>query len=320
MIKSEDTEEITQWGVNHLNSIGYEVRNTPHESIKQTPWSNLVRFKTQQGNIYLKQTPAKLAMEPDITKALHSQFRATVPEVIAVNQHLNAFMMKDSGGPLRHVLKENFDVALMQKAIEQFTAMQMSVADHLNIFLELGVPDWRLDKFTGLYTEILSQNYLLQTEGLTYLELNDLKHLIPRISDLCHKLSQYNIKQTIVQPDFHDNNILIDDHSKIMTFIDLGEIVISHPFFSLISCLRQLERHHGLTDSDSLEKIGLIPYSKDESETNLLDAYVIASELWLVYEVLCQYRLMNVCGRSKIMEYQPKKLGNTLKEFINLQR
>ncbi len=58
-------------------------------------------------------------------------------------------------------------------------------------------------------------------------------HLLPKASILCKKLSDYSIKQTIVQPDFNDNNTLIDNVSNITT-IDLGEIVISHPFFSLL--------------------------------------------------------------------------------------
>lgn len=37
---------------------------------------------------------------------------------------------------------------------------------------------------------------------------------------------------------------------KRITLIDLGEIVISHPFFSLLNCLQQLEKRHGLTVVD----------------------------------------------------------------------
>lgn len=39
------------------------------------------------------------------------------------------------------------------------------------------------------------------------------------------------------------DNILINDKTQNITFIDLGEIVISHPFFSLIGCLRQTKKH-----------------------------------------------------------------------------
>jgi len=80
--------------------------------------------------------------------------------------------------------------------------------------------------------QLLSQKDVLMADGLTAAEINELEALLPMISSLCEKLSDYAIKQTIVQCDFHDNNILIGEKTKNITLIDLGEIVISHPFFS----------------------------------------------------------------------------------------
>ena len=68
----------------------------------------------------------------------------------------------------------------------------------------------------------------------------------PVIIGLCKKLDDDAIPSCIVQSDFHDNNIVIDEVSKKLTFIDLGEVVISHPFFSLVGCLEQAVRHHAL--------------------------------------------------------------------------
>ena len=81
----------------------------------------MVRFATSNGYIYLKQTPALLALEPIIIDILHDQFHAAVSNIIAHNVKLNCFLMKDAGRPLREILKNKFDITLFCKAIDQFT-------------------------------------------------------------------------------------------------------------------------------------------------------------------------------------------------------
>jgi len=313
-------KEIIQWGCKHLSSLGYKLKSNLPENVKNTPWSYLVRFETSDGYIYLKHTPELIALEATIIQILHDQFHASVPTVIAHNAQLNCFLMKDAGRPLREILKQKFDEALLYKAIDQFTLLQLAVADHVDVFLDIGVPDWRLDKLPDLFKEVISQKDLLITDGLSEIEISELEALLPKISNLCKKLSDYSIKQTIVQPDFNDNNTLIDNISQDITIIDLGEIVISHPFFSLLNCLRQIKKHHALTDKDDIylriKDACLKNYMHFESKKHLSDAFSTAHILWYVYEILGQYRLMLACGKAKIMSIQHGKLSGTLKEFM----
>jgi hypothetical protein len=128
------------------------------------------------------------------------------------------------------------------------------------------------------------------------------------------------IKQTIVQPDFNDNNTLIDDQSKAITIIDLGEISISHPFFSLLNCLHVIKKHHALTNEDAAylkaKDACLKNYMQFESEKNMADALKIAHVLWFVYGLLAHDRLMQACGREQLMSFQHGKLSEMLKELI----
>lgn len=317
-------KEIIQWGHNYLSSHGHILKNNLPEIVQNTPWSYVIRFATTDGNVYLKHTPKLIGLEPIIIQILHDQFHASVPEVIAHNSELNCFLMKDAGTPLRASLKKKFDAGLLCKAIEQFTSMQLAVADHVNIFLDLGVPDWRLDKLPDLFKQFLSQKEILFAEGLSEKEINELDKSLPNISHLCKKLSSYSIKQTIVQPDFHDNNVLLNDISQKMTIIDLGEIVISHPFFSLVNYLQQIKKHHALTEEDDaylqIMDACFQNYMAVESKKHLSEAFALAQILLFVYGALAAYRLMLACGEKTIMSFQPGKLGNSLKEFITLCR
>jgi len=296
-------KEIIQWGCKYLASHGYTLKSNQPEHVQNTPWSYVIRFATSDGYIYLKHTPNLLALEAIITQILHDQFHASVPEVIAHNAELNCFLMKDAGRPLREILKKKFDAALLCNAIDQFTSMQLAVADHVNIFLDMGVPDWRLDKLPDLYMQLLLQKDILIADGLSEIEIIELEKLLPKVSNLCKKLSDYDIKQSIVQPDFHDNNVLIADISRDITIIDLGEIVISHPFFSLVNCMLQAKKHHALTDEDDrylqLMDACLKNYRIFGSKRHLLDAFAIARILLFIYGALCNYRLMNACDKAR---------------------
>lgn len=310
---------IIQWGYDYLSSHGYVLKKHLPEDVQNTPWSYVVRFVTMDGYVYLKHTPKLLALEATIIQILHDQFHAAVPEVIAHNDKLNCFLMKDAGKPLRLILKKQFDADLFCKAVLQFTSLQIYVADHINIFTNMGVPDWRLDKLPNLFEQFLTQKDILIADGLSESEIGELKKLLTDITSLCDTLSDYSVKQTIIQPDFHDNNILIDARQNI-TIIDLGEIVISHPFFSLITCLKQIKKHHALTNKDDaylqIMDACLKNYMNVESRKRLLDAFSVAEILWFVYWALANDRLMKACGKEKVMSFQPGKLRDSLRELM----
>lgn len=288
-------------------------------TVVETPWSSVLKINTGNEFFYLKHTPELIALEPRIIQILRDQFNAPVPLVIAHNMELNCFLMKDAGESLRGILKQKFDAALLCRAIEQFTALQLAVSDRLDVLLEIGVPDWRLNKLPYLYRKVISQKDLLIEDGISEVEINELEALLPKLTYLCQKLSDYSIKQTMVQPDFNDNNTLVDELKNI-TIIDLGEIAISHPFFSLLNCLQQVIKHYGLTESDDayikIKDSCLKNYMSFESKKNVLDAFEIAQVLWFVYGVLAHDRLMKACGKEKLMPFPQGKFSRTLKELI----
>ncbi|HEV2614390.1 MAG TPA: phosphotransferase [Gammaproteobacteria bacterium] len=313
--------KIIPWASHYLLSHGYTLKNEQPETVQSTPWSYIVRFETNQGYIYLKHTPHLLALEAPITQILHDQFHASVPDIIAHNIELDCFLMKDAGTPLRQILKNQFNTELLCKAIELFTSLQLAVADHVNTFLDIGVPDWRLDKLTDLFQQLLLQKDMLIADGLSEKEISELKLLLPKVNNLCQKLLGYAIKPSLVQCDFHDNNLLVNETMQKITMIDLGEIVISHPFFSLIGCLRQTKVHHGLNDEDiayqQLFEACFKNYLAVESKQNVLDIFKLAEVLWYVYEALAQYRLRLACDEAKFMAFQRQgKLSGRLKEFL----
>lgn len=321
MQNKELKNQINQWGFDQLASLGFSVTDKDMENILDTPWSYLARYKTSSGFIYLKATPELFFLEPAIIQLLRDKFSASVPVVLAANQELNCFLMQDSGHNLRELLKDNFDESLVLKTIQQFTDLQIDAQDKINNFFDIGVPDYRLEKLPALYERFIKQRDLLASEGLSEPEIDKLEKLSDTVVKICHKLSSYQIKQTIVQPDFNDNNTLVDDGRKKITIIDLGEIVISHPFFSLLNFLQQMKKHHGLTESDELyqrlhdacfDKYKRYCANADDFNDALATAKIASEILGIVY----QDRFMQACDKENLKQYNHWKLAGLLRVFM----
>lgn len=315
--------KIIKWATDYLSTHGYALESNVPEVIQETPWSYVIRFKTTDDYLYLKQMPEFIAMEGTIIQVLRDQFAASVVCLIANNPALNCFLMKNAGQSLRSLLKQKFDESLLYKTIDQFTSLQIAVADRVDLFLDMGVPDWRLEKLPDLYKKLISKKDLLTADGLTEVEIIQLENLAPLLSHLCKNLSSHAIKQTMVQPDFNDNNTLIDDQSQKITIIDLGEIAISHPFFSVINFLQVIKNHHGLKEEEQtylkMKNVCIKNFEKYESKKNIVDAFEIACVLFHVYSALASHRLVMACGEEKFTgEFKrQKRISFSLKQFMN---
>ena len=55
-----------EWAVNILKTRGYQLHTSIPEVILSTPWSEVYRFKTNQGDIFLKKVPPAISLESEI--------------------------------------------------------------------------------------------------------------------------------------------------------------------------------------------------------------------------------------------------------------
>lgn len=177
--------------------------------------------------------------------------------------------------------------------------------------------------FLALYEHLIDQTIFLKAEGLSDEELQLLRRLSPQIAEEFEALSQYSIPQTIVQSDFHTNNILINPSTKKLTFIDLGEIVVTHPFFSLHTFLRQAITHHGVKEQDQiytqLQSACLDNWLEFGTKTKLLKGFILAKKLWPIYSALVLYRFMTSIDIQAFTGYyanRPNRLAGFLREIL----
>lgn len=283
------------WATKILEKQGYCLATSTPEKIQDMPWSEVYRFETAQDNVYLKKTPPDLAIESTIIKFLKEKFHVVVPEIIAENTQEHCFLMRDSGISLRSYFKQHgFDQAIFVKALNDYTEFQQKTIDFTQDFIKIGAPDWSLQKLPELYEQVIHGERLLQQVGLTLDEIEKSHQLVPIFHDICERLLRYKIPNTFNHCDFHDNNILIDIETHKTTPVDLGEVEITHPFFSLSNALNQIKIHSQLTDSHCkmLQQEALKPWLKLESDTNLQIIIKLIQQCGFMHHVLGIHRVI----------------------------
>ena len=174
----------------------------------------------------------------------------------------------------------------------------------MNRLLHLGVSDWRLEKIPACYVTLLQQEALLIADGLTKAELKQLSQLTPKLTGLCEQLSQYPLPNTFSHNDFHDNNLLIDLKTQKITMVDLGEVAITHPFFSLLNMLHQIKKNCVLPEDiyQHLEQQTLQSWSDYASQDELLAAMSLIKQCWSIHRALTVYRVLTSIDTSAVQQ------------------
>lgn len=248
------TERSLKWAIEYLTSQqNLSINN--YTKIIDTAYSEVFKIKTPETIFFLKLTPPELFLEPATISFLHSQGCLNIPKVVAENADLNCFLMESCGeNSLREIFDEQFDLDLLNLGITNFTKIQRCFENQTAALLEIGVPDWRLQKFPKLYAELIANKRLLAYDGLTTDEIVTLQNLHPTCAKLCEEIAEFNIQETINYCDFHDNNMLFESMTSNVNIIDWGEAVITHPFFSLAGCLWNIGYFHGVKAKDLVYK------------------------------------------------------------------
>jgi len=282
-----------------------------------TPWSEVYAFDTNDGLYYLKKTSSELFIEVKVLAKLASSFNHFVPKLIASNESLNCFITKDAGISLRTYLDQTLDFEYLYEALEKFLNMQRQIEKSVNDYLILGVPDWRLEQLPELFTNLLNDQTMLSKEGISQLEIQLLKRLKTKVQAQCDALASFGIAETLVQADFHTNNMVIDTITKHLSYLDLGEVVLTHPFFSIINFLLQAVKHFGLKKED-------VPYQKliqicERYWPDFQEVLPKVEAIFRVYSALGCYRLMKSIDIEAYYQFYKNRhqLGDSLREYLH---
>ena len=125
---------VAGWAKQQLIAFGYKLIE---ESIvvRDMPWSKVSLFKTSKGLVYLKLMATPFVIEPKILQFLYKNVSTAVTEVIALNEQLSCFLMKDAGQVLRDIQKKKFQIQLFCNALKLQTQIQIASVPFVKSFI-----------------------------------------------------------------------------------------------------------------------------------------------------------------------------------------
>ena len=305
MHNNKNINQLLKWLSNVLNTqeIPEEYKSNV---IVHTPWSVVIKAEIGQYCYYLKQTPPDLSIESEVINFIQKNMSdAAAPKILFVNDKLNCFITNSCGD---HSLRTKFNGALnaqlLIRGLNSYIKIQRSLEQHLNDSGAIDIPDWRINNIPDLYVELLEKKDVLVDEGLTRDEINQLMRLAPTIKSICELPSTHKIKDTLVNCDFNENNMIINEATREISIIDWGETVISHPFFSLASFSRNTARRYELESNEqlmeSIRQICLSCWSDVVNNHELDEIYQNIQRLLPIFTALSLYRLQTATNnRSK---------------------
>lgn len=248
-------QQIITWAKNTLKITDDKTFGSS-KAIVKTPWSNVLEINTGDEIVYLKKTPTDLFLEAEIIKLLCASGIKTIPQIIDDNKNEHCFLMTKCGDvTLRDYFDGNLQIDVLKQAIVSYKKLQQSTVKCVDELLAIGVPDWRLDKFPGLYDELIGDTEYLDDNNVNLEQQKQLHQYKDIVKHLCSELATFGIAETLNHSDFHDNNILYDRTNKTTAIIDLGETAINHPLFSLHACIEAVKNRYKLAEDSAEYKL-----------------------------------------------------------------
>jgi hypothetical protein len=314
-------EKTLQWAKSYL--LLHEKSTLRHRIVVETSYSVVYQLETTHDVFYVKQVPKALFLESQTVRFLNQHGCKNIPEIIAENAELNCFMMKACGtNSLRHLFNGDVNVDQLQQGILNYTNIQRLLESKIQTLLSLGILDWRLTHFPGLYEKLIQQDDLLIEDGLTTKEVEQLHQHYPTVVKLCTDLASYKIPETLSHCDFQFNNMLLDKKTGEITIIDWAETVISHPFFSLNGCLWNLTYFNVVKQTEQkyamLQSACIAPWVVDYQEISLLKAFDLANQLLGIHAALAFQRIYRATQdqQKTVKQEHPGSIAGCLRTFL----
>jgi hypothetical protein len=218
------------WAKEQLEALGRPPCG-PLEEVSLRPWSVVLRGVTDGDYVYFKANIPVLAHESRLIRALCEVDSARVLPVLADDVG-RGWMLSPEGGPtLRTRVRTPADLGLWEQALAVYAELQIAATARAADLLAAGAFDYRLNSLVELYPQLAT-------------ERPEVADQLPRYRELCARLADVGLPDTIHHDDFHDANVFADGAG--FRFFDWHEGSVAPPFFSLLIALRTIEARLGL--------------------------------------------------------------------------
>jgi hypothetical protein len=310
-------EEAHNWIDLQLLACGY-TRTSSIEQFHVRIWSTVMRFTTDAGLIYFKASHSP--KEVRLTVFLREIQPENAPDLLAVDLERGWMLMRDAGQMLRTHLKSPENLNMAEPALVQFARLQITVFDQSEELLSLGSLDHRLHRLPEMFAEMLSEPDILRIgneDGLTDGQHRQLQATHARYTEMCEQLQTYKVPQSLHHDDFHDGNIFVHEQKSRFRFVfsDWEESCLTHPFFSIMLCLRSVGWRAGFPDEateapermppalNRLRDVYLESWQLFEDHTTLVEVFNLAWRVGMVSRALTWRKFVKGLDAARRSEF-----------------
>ena len=125
-------------------------------TVKERPWSVVLRVTFERAITYFKATGAGGSHEPSLLLHLQRDWSHLSPEVLAVDIARGWTLLADAGQPLREAFDPPGQLAALRRVLPAYAGLQAATMPSIETFLHLGLPDRRLHRLPELLEEFIS--------------------------------------------------------------------------------------------------------------------------------------------------------------------
>src|SRR6476660_3841408 len=148
-------EEVQAWLAEGNRGAVLEVT-----TIKERPWSVVLRVRFEKGTAYFKACGPGGSHEPALLRYLEDGWRYLLPELLAVDLDRGWILMADAGRPLWEISDAAGQLDILSRVRPAYAGLQVATVEAVAPLLGLGLPDRRLHRLPGLVEELLADEAL----------------------------------------------------------------------------------------------------------------------------------------------------------------
>lgn len=286
-------ERAASWIETQIVAYGWRPTG-PVEPVHQRPWSLFSRIATDHGAVYFKAPAPAFRYEAALTRLLAEWVPQVTVPLLAVEPEQGWLLSAGTGDTLRAICRTPEQIPHWLRLLPAYAEMQMEMAHRVPDVLAGGVPDRRLARLPGLFTELLQDKEALlvgRESGLTPDEYRRLQEGQATFAEQCARLADYGLPETLVHEELHENNVLYGDGRYIYT--DWSDASVGHPFFTMLVTLRSIAHWLQLPEEGpELKQVRdayLEPWTRFASRAELEAALRLAYRLGMVNRSLSWY-------------------------------
>lgn len=282
------------WATAELTRLGLPPTGAPTQ-VRSWQRSAILRFPTAQGEIYMKAVLPIFRHEPALTAALAAQHPGYVAQPLALDPARGWLLMAELPGPKLATLRDEDALPHWEAALVRFAELQLASAARHAELCALGVPERPLHRLAlGLEPLLADPAAALpdRPAGLSASEWAALEHLAMRVAPLSDQLAAYELPISLEHGDLWAGQVIVGPQGSAL--LDWGASSLSHPFFSLLLFLVEIEdffpRERGVRER--LRDAYLEPWAAYARGANLTRAFELAQPLAALHHALTYHSVI----------------------------